>query len=276
MLHNDRPEDAAKKTGHHRSRFRFAPDVNSPPQVCRRVLLCHCPVPPAISIYLSTQCDLSTGNITVLNGLSRSRGRDLGVRVRLALLSPSMIGREEVRAPAENRDDALEEQSGIKSTPREMLAREARPRPHSEKRLSRYGPVFLWALAIFVFSSGLFSGSNTSTFVRPLFQWVFPSISDAALGLVHGLIRKAGHFVEYAIFALLLARAFRTSARDFLTNHWFAVSLSFVALYALSDEFHQSFVSSRTASIYDCLIDTAGGLAALMLTHVRSRREKAA
>ena len=140
-------------------------------------------------------------------------------------------------------------------------------------RLWRYGPVVIWAGAIFLFSSGLFSGSNTSTIVRPLVQWVYPSISDAAMGLIHGLIRKASHFVEYAILALLAARAFRTSSRDFLRNHWFAVSLTFVALSALSDEFHQSFVSTRTASIYDCLIDTAGGLAALVLTHVRSRRE---
>ena len=79
--------------------------------------------------------------------------------------------------------------------------------------------------------------------------------------------------MEYAILALLLARAFRTSSREFLRNHWFAVALAFVALYSLTDEFHQSFVSSRTASIYDCLIDTAGGLAALVLTHVRSRHE---
>ena len=135
----------------------------------------------------------------------------------------------------------------------------------NNRRLVRYGPVVLWAALIFVFSSGLFSGSNTSTIVRPLVQWVYPGISDAALVLVHGLIRKAGHFVEYAILALLAARAFRTSSRDFLRNHWFAVSLTFVALYALSDEFHQSFVSSRTASIYDCLIDTAGGLAALFV-----------
>lgn len=141
-------------------------------------------------------------------------------------------------------------------------------------RLCRYGPVVLCASLIFVFSSGLFSGSNTSSILRPLVQWVFPSISDSALGLVHGPIRKAGHFVEYAILALLLARAFRTSSRDFLRNHWFAISLTFVALYALSDEFHQSFVSSRTASIYDCLIDTAGGLAALTILSVRSARKQ--
>lgn len=143
-------------------------------------------------------------------------------------------------------------------------------------RLWRYGPVIIWASLIFLFSTNLMSGSNTSTIVRPLLLWVYPSFSDAALALVHGLIRKAGHFVEYAILALLLARALLTSSREFLRTRWFAVTLLFVGLYALSDEFHQSFVPTRTSSIYDSLIDTAGGLAALALVawirRVRNRR----
>ena len=138
-------------------------------------------------------------------------------------------------------------------------------------RLWRYGPVIVWAGAIFVFSSGLFSGSNTSSVLRPLVLWVYPSATETALAFVHVLVRKTSHFVEYAILALLLARAFRTSLREFLRNHWFAVALTLVALYSLTDEFHQSFVSTRTASIYDCLIDTAGGLVALAIVAWRSR-----
>jgi VanZ family protein len=172
-----------------------------------------------------------------------------------------MIEEERVQSRAESQrvdgHGALRTKSGVKP-------------PHSKRRLSRYGPVVVWAALIFLFSSGLFSGSNTSSIVRPLLEWVYPSISETALASVHGLIRKASHFVEYAILALLAARAFRTSSRDFLRNHWFAVSLTFAAIYALSDEFHQSFVSSRTASIYDCLIDTAGGLVALVLMRVRN------
>ena len=148
--------------------------------------------------------------------------------------------------------------------------------PHSKHRLVRYGPVVIWAVLIFIFSSGIFSGSNTSTIVRPLFQWMFPDISDTALALIHGLIRKASHFVEYAILALLAARALRTSSREFLSSHWFAVSLAFVAVYALSDELHQSFVSSRTASIYDSLIDTAGGLTALTVVAWRYKKSRRA
>lgn len=139
-------------------------------------------------------------------------------------------------------------------------------------RLWRYGPVVIWAGAIFVFSSGLFSGSNTSSVLKPLVLWVYPSVSEAGLAIVHGLVRKSGHFIEYAILALLMARALRTSTREFLRRHWFAVSLAFVAIYAMGDEFHQSFVSTRTASIYDCLIDTAGGFVALVIMRARSPR----
>lgn len=177
-----------------------------------------------------------------------------------------MVKEEAHQSRAESRGleghDALRKKTGVKP-------------PHSKRFLIRYGPLVLWAALIFIFSSGLFSGSNTSSVLRPFVLWVYPNATDTGLAIIHGLVRKTSHFVEYAILALLAARAFRTSPRDFLRNHWFAVSLTFVALYALSDEFHQSFVSSRTASIYDCLIDTAGGLVALVLTHVKSRREYA-
>jgi VanZ family protein len=41
-------------------------------------------------------------------------------------------------------------------------------------------------------------------------------------------------------------------------------------VYALIDEYHQSFVPSRTASVFDSLIDMAGGITALIL--VRRKR----
>ena len=137
--------------------------------------------------------------------------------------------------------------------------------PHSKHRLSRYGPLVLWAALIFVGSTDLLSGSHTSLFlVRPL-HWLFPQASDETLITFHFLLRKAGHFTEYAILALLAARAFRTSTRDLLRSRWFWISLVLVVAYSLSDEFHQSFVPSRTASIHDSMIDSVGGLTALVL-----------
>jgi VanZ family protein len=132
----------------------------------------------------------------------------------------------------------------------------------SHHRLSRYGPLVVWAALIFIGSSSVLSASNTSIIVRPVL-WLFPHASEATLALIHFLIRKTGHFTEYAILALFAARAFRTSARELLRARWFWVSLLFVVAYSLSDEFHQSFVPSRTASIYDSMIDSVSGFVAL-------------
>jgi VanZ family protein len=99
--------------------------------------------------------------------------------------------------------------------------------------------------------------------MRPLHA-LFPSASEATLNAIHFVLRKVGHFTEYAILALLAARAFRTSSRRLLRERWFWIGLVVVVVYALFDEFHQVFVPSRTASIYDSMIDTAGGLAALL------------
>ena len=146
-----------------------------------------------------------------------------------------------------------------------------RRQPH--QRLSRYGPLIIWAALIFIGSSNLLSASNTSLFLARPLHWLFPQASDATLRTLHFILRKAGHFTEYAILALLAARAFKTSSRDLLRARWFWASLFLVAAYSLTDEFHQGFVPSRTASIYDSLIDSLGGLTALALLAIRKHRK---
>jgi len=129
----------------------------------------------------------------------------------------------------------------------------------------------LWAVLIFVGSTSVLSASHTSVLLR-VFLWIFPQASEATLATIHFLLRKAGHFTEYAILALLAARALRTSYRKLLRQRWFWLSFLLVVVYALGDEFHQSFVPSRTASIYDSMIDMLGGLTALALLTIRKHR----
>ena len=143
--------------------------------------------------------------------------------------------------------------------------------PPQNQRLWRYGPLILWGALIFMASSSWLSASNTSLLVRPVLLWLFPHASEATINFIHFIvIRKGAHFTEYAIFGLLAAHAFRTSSRVWLQRHWFLVSLLLVVAYALSDEFHQSFIASRTASLYDSMIDSFGGLAALALLAIRN------
>jgi len=158
----------------------------------------------------------------------------------------------------------------------ERLNRPAdRPAPTSWRgRLIRYGPLVVWALLIFVGSGNVLSAQHTSILL-PIIKWLFPSASPNALAWVHFLVRKAGHLTEYAILATLAARAFRNSSHQLIQQHWFKLSLLFAMLYALSDEFHQSFVPSRTASIHDSLIDSAGALIALTIIWLRYRKPAA-
>jgi VanZ family protein len=131
------------------------------------------------------------------------------------------------------------------------------------RRLWRYGPLVAWACFVLFASTSSFSASNTSRIIRPLLLWLFPDISEASLAYAHFLVRKAAHFSEYALLALLAARAFRTSRKERLRRRWWLAAFALVACVALADEYHQSFLASRTGTIYDRLLDVAGGATAL-------------
>jgi len=144
-------------------------------------------------------------------------------------------------------------------------------------RLWRYGPLALWLGFIFYASTGAMSASETSRVIGPLLRWLFPDISAASLAHAHFITRKLAHFAEYALLALLAARAFTTSSYATLRRVWFAASLLLAIAYSLFDEYHQSLVPSRTGTIWDSLIDSAGGLTALLILaqwRTRSRAGK--
>jgi VanZ family protein len=145
------------------------------------------------------------------------------------------------------------------------------------RRLWRYGPAVAWACFVLFASSSNFSASNTSRIVRPLLLWLFPDVSEASLAYAHFLVRKAAHFTEYALLALLAARAFRTSHREKLRRLWRPAAFALVACVALADEYHQSLLPSRTGTIYDSLLDMAGGATALACASLwlaRGRRKR--
>jgi VanZ family protein len=128
------------------------------------------------------------------------------------------------------------------------------------ERFFRYAPLLLWIGVILFASTGNASMSQTSRFVRPLLEFLFPAAPEELLVAYHAYIRKLAHFVEYAILAFWAARAFRTSSQRALQKYWFVFSLLVVVLVAAIDETNQSFLPTRTGSIYDVLLDAAGGL----------------
>jgi VanZ family protein len=122
--------------------------------------------------------------------------------------------------------------------------------------LGRWLPVIGWAAFIFLFSTSTFGAEQTGAFVLPLLERLFPWLSDAQRVIVHGVIRKTAHLVEYGILSVLWFRALRRGAWGFGASQ--ALSLGAVAIYAVSDEWHQSFVLNRTGAAADVGFDIAG------------------
>ena len=129
-------------------------------------------------------------------------------------------------------------------------------------------PVLLGMGLIFYGSTDLLSARHTSRFIRPLVLWLMPSASEATLQRIHGAIRKTGHVFEYAVLAALAWRARRKpAAAPALGWRWpdAAFAWGWAVVFAATDEFHQSFVSTRTGSPIDVLWDSLGATLALGL-----------
>ena len=134
-------------------------------------------------------------------------------------------------------------------------------------RILRYAPLFLWIGVIFFLSSKQGAMSETSLYIRPLLLFLFPNAPEETLAIYHGYIRKFAHFAEYAALAFFAFRAFSSSSNEFLQKYRFFVSLILVFSIASLDEINQSFLTSRTGSFWDVLLDTFGGLTILMILY---------
>jgi VanZ family protein len=128
-------------------------------------------------------------------------------------------------------------------------------------RVAAWLLVLLWASVMFNFSTDSFSKEHTSRVIVPILQWLLPQASAETIDVLHEFIRKCAHVLEYSVLSVLLFRALRAPASGW-TIRWAAVALLLAALFAASDEFHQTFVPSRGASVWDVLLDTLAAAAA--------------
>ncbi|HEX8991989.1 MAG TPA: VanZ family protein [Anaerolineales bacterium] len=106
--------------------------------------------------------------------------------------------------------------------------------------LSRWVPVMVWMAAIFMASAT-------------------PSRELPNFGSLDFVAKKAGHAIGYALLALLIRRALGRGAKAGAGSWVIAV------LYALLDEFHQSFVPGRHPSLVDAFLFDGGGAALALL-----------
>jgi len=134
-------------------------------------------------------------------------------------------------------------------------------------------PLLVWLGVIFLGSTSLMSAEHTSRLIVPMLLWLKPGLSPKTIWIILVIMRKCAHVTEYAILALLLWRALRSgpTLRTKLPTLFSAVLLA-CAVFAASDEFHQSFVKSRTPSVGDVLLDVVGALFGLLICASFARR----
>jgi VanZ family protein len=120
-------------------------------------------------------------------------------------------------------------------------------------------------LVMFVGSTDILSAEHTSRFLVPFLRWLDPTISYRTIRTIHFTLRKVGHFAEYAILATLLWRALRGTFGAMPRLAVSSATFLVAALFAASDEYHQSFMPSRTSSVRDALIDCLGALVAVLV-----------
>jgi VanZ family protein len=96
-----------------------------------------------------------------------------------------------------------------------------------------------------------------------------PDLSSG-LGVIDLILRKIVHFATYGLLCLLLWRPLRTVATP---RRAILVAFAIASAYAVTDEWHQTFVEGRHGTPVDWLIDSAGAaLVALRLRAIESRR----
>ena len=85
---------------------------------------------------------------------------------------------------------------------------------------------------------------------------------------------KILHLLEYAVLGFLLMRGLKNSELKFSNTSLIIFAVIFSVLYGLSDEFHQSFVPNRDASLLDVLFDCIGGAVGSIVYTLSLRRIK--
>ena len=139
------------------------------------------------------------------------------------------------------------------------------------ERMFRFALLFAWLAVIFYLGSASGSMTETSRFIRLLLEFLFPAASEELLAVYHGVVRKFAHIAEYPVLGLLAYRAFSAATTWFLRSRPWLAALLLVAATAVTDEFIQSFIESRTSSPRDVAIDLIGGAAAVTACTIAGR-----
>lgn len=120
------------------------------------------------------------------------------------------------------------------------------------KKVFYWSATIAYALLIFLLSS--FSGDKTEKLY--LFKH-----SD-----------KLIHIAEYAVLCFLLSKTLSFTLKENVKRYIGLAAIVITLLYAISDEFHQSFVPGRYAEVYDVFADGMGAVLSQIILYIKEAK----
>lgn len=141
-------------------------------------------------------------------------------------------------------------------------------------------PALIWIGVICVESTDMMSAEHTGSILYALLTRIFAHIDIFFLVRLNHYLRKLGHVIGYAILSWLLFRAWRATLPSPIGRlwafPWARLAFWMTTAVASADEFHQSFIPSRTGRWQDVVLDSAAalGMQIVLFLLLRNRSAK--
>lgn len=137
--------------------------------------------------------------------------------------------------------------------------------------ISAWLPVALSICMILVESTEYLGSDYTAGPLRHAFEYLFGQLPTEDWDIIHHYMRKSGHFLGYGGIGLAWLRAWWMTLPNSRFLQDAALALAGTATIASLDEWHQSFLSNRTGTPVDVLLDCCGAITLQLLVYVFMR-----
>lgn len=133
---------------------------------------------------------------------------------------------------------------------------------NAQKPPATTGARFLWYhLPVLLYAGLIIAASSLPNLKTPRVDFI--------------ALDKLIHFVEYSLFAWITFRSFSNIGRPISLMVAYLLSVLFVSLFAMADEYYQSFIPGRVMDLNDLVMDIGGAILVATFFWLRARRLRA-